>query len=79
MKFTKNDIDKYIGKKEKLERDLIDEMAYGNPSKTTLRKIEELNCIINYHEVLNLSEELLKKVKYYEKLLSQYGISYLKD
>lgn len=79
MKFTQKDIEKYIEKKEKLERDLADEQAFGQPSKTTIRKIEELNCVINYHKVLNLNEELLKKVKYYENLLSRYGISYLKD
>lgn len=79
MQFTEKDIEKYIKKKERLERDLADELAFGNPSKTTVRKIEELKCIIHYHEVLNLSEELLKKIKYYENLLSRYGISYLKD
>ena len=42
MEFTEKDIEKYIEKRKKLERDLADEIAFGEPSKTTLRKLEEL-------------------------------------
>lgn len=79
MEFTEKDIEKYIAKKEKLEKNLADELAFGKASKATLRKIEELNCIINYQRVLNLSKELFKKVEYYEEILRRHGISYLKD
>ena len=46
MEFTENDIEKYIERRKKLERDLADEIAFGEPSKTTLRKLEELKRII---------------------------------
>lgn len=78
MDFTKKDIEKYIDKRNKLERDLYAERAYGNASKTTLRKIEELDRIIHYDDYLNYSKELKKKVDYYEKLLERHNISYLK-
>ena len=78
MKFTEKNIEKYIDKKRKLEMQLQDEMAFGEPSKTTLRKIEELERIINYDEWHNAAEELAKKIKYYEELLKRHNISYLK-
>lgn len=78
MIFTKKDVRKYIEKKEKYERDLADECAFGNASKTTLRKIEELNCIINYNDLLELSKDQRRKIMYYEELLKRHNISYLK-
>lgn len=78
MNFTQKDIEKYIEKRNKLERQLYDKRAFGEPSKTTLRKIEELDCIIHYHDVLEYSKELTKKIRYYENLLERHGISYLK-
>ena len=78
MIFTKKDIQKYIEKKEKYEGDLADECAFGNASKTTLRKIEELNCIINYNDLLELSKDQRRKIIYYEELLKRHNISYLK-
>lgn len=78
MELTKKDIDKYFEKKEKLEHTLADEMAFGNPSKTTLRKIEEFNRIIAYDELINLLKESKRKISYYETLLERHNISYLK-
>lgn len=78
MEFTKKDIQRYIEKRNKLERDLYAERAYGKPSKTTLRKIEELDRIIHYEDYLNYSKELKRKVDYYESLLERHNISYLK-
>lgn len=65
-------------KKKKLERDLADEIAFGEPSKTTLRKLEELKRIIEYGDLLNYSKELKRKTDYYENLLKRHNISYLK-
>lgn len=78
MEFTEKDIEKYIEKKKKLERDLADEIAFGEPSKTTLRKLEELKRIIEYGDLLNYSKELKRKTDYYENLLKRHNISYLK-
>ena len=78
MNFTEKDIQKYIDKRTKLERDLADERAYGNASKTTLRKIEELDRIIHYENWKETARELARKVSYYEDLLKRHGISYLK-
>ncbi len=78
MEFTERDIEKYIEKRKKLERDLADEIAFGEPSKTTLRKLEELKRIIEYGDLLNYSKELKRKTDYYENLLKRHNISYLK-
>lgn len=78
MEFTEKDIEKYIEKRKKLERDLADEIAFGEPSKTTLRKLEELKRIIEYGDLLNYSKELKRKTDYYENLLKRRNISYLK-
>ncbi len=78
MEFTEKDIEKYIEKRKKLERDLADEIAFGEPSKTTLRKLEELKRIIEYGDLLNYSKELKRKTDYYENLLKRHNISYLK-
>lgn len=78
MEFTERDIEKYIEKRKKLERDLADEIAFGEPSKTTLRKLEELKRIIEYGDLLNYSKELKRKTDYYENLLKHHNISYLK-
>ena len=75
---TEKDIEKYIEKRKKLERDLADEIAFGEPSKTTLRKIEELKRIIEYGDLLNYLKELKRKTDYYENLLKRHNISYLK-
>lgn len=78
MEFTEKDIEKYIEKRKKLERDLADEIAFGEPSKTILRKLEELKRIIEYGDLLNYSKELKRKTDYYENLLKRHNISYLK-
>lgn len=78
MEFTEKDIEKYIEKRKKLGRDLADEIAFGEPSKTTLRKLEELKRIIEYGDLLNYSKELKRKTDYYENLLKRHNISYLK-
>lgn len=78
MEFTEKDIEKYIEKRKKLERDLADEIAFREPSKTTLRKLEELKRIIEYGDLLNYSKELKRKTDYYENLLKRHNISYLK-
>lgn len=78
MEFTERDIEKYIEKRKKLERDLADEIAFGEPSKTTLRKLEELKRIIEYGDLLNYSKELKRITDYYENLLKRHNISYLK-
>lgn len=78
MDFTKNDIQKYIDKRNKLEQDLYAERAYGNASKTTLRKIEELDRIIHYEDWKESAKELARKVLYYEELLKRHNISYLR-
>lgn len=78
MEFTENDIEKYIERRKKLERDLADEIAFGEPSKTTLRKLEELKRIIEYGDLLNYSKELKRRTDYYENLLKRHNISYLK-
>lgn len=78
MEFTEKDIEKYIEKRKKLERNLADEIAFGEPSKTTLRKLEELKRIIEYGDLLNYSKELKRKTDYYENLLKRHNISYLK-
>lgn len=78
MEFTEKDIEKYIEKRKKLERDLADEIVFGEPSKTTLRKIEELKRIIEYGDLLNYLKELKRKTDYYENLLKRHNISYLK-
>lgn len=78
MEFTEKDIEKHIEKRKKLERDLADEIAFGEPSKTTLRKLEELKRIIEYGDLLNYSKELKRKTDYYENLLKRHNISYLK-
>lgn len=78
MEFTEKDIEKYIEKRKRLERDLADEIAFGEPSKTTLRKLEELKRIIEYGDLLNYSKELRRKTDYYENLLKRHNISYLK-
>lgn len=78
MEFTEKDIEKYIEKRKKLERDLADEIAFGEPSKTTLKKLEELKRIIEYGDLLNYSKELKRKTDYYENLLKRHNISYLK-
>lgn len=78
MEFTEKDIEKYIEKRKKLERDLADEIAFGEPSKTTLRKLEELKRIIEHGDLLNYSKELKRKTDYYENLLKRHNISYLK-
>lgn len=78
MEFTERDIEKYIEKRKKLERDLADEIAFGEPNKTTLRKLEELKRIIEYGDLLNYSKELKRKTDYYENLLKRHNISYLK-
>ena len=78
MEFTEKIIEKYIEKRKKLERDLADEIAFGEPSKTTLRKLEELKRIIEYGDLLNYSKELKRKTDYYENLLKRHNISYLK-
>lgn len=74
----KEDIKKYIEKRNKLEKDLDAERAFGNASKTTLRKIEELDRIIHYDEWKETARELARKVSYYEDLLKRHNISYLK-
>lgn len=78
MEFTEKDIEKYIEKRKRLERDLADEIAFGEPSKTTPRKLEELKRIIEYGDLLNYSKELKRKTDYYENLLKRHNISYLK-
>lgn len=78
MEFTEKDIEKYIEKRKRLERDLADEIAFGEPSKTTLRKLEELKRIIEYGDLLNYSKELKRKTDYYENLLKRHNISHLK-
>jgi hypothetical protein len=78
MEFTEKDIEKYIEKRKRLERDLADEIAFGEPSKTILRKLEELKRIIEYGDLLNYSKELKRKTDYYENLLKRHNISYLK-
>lgn len=78
MDFTEKDIEKYMEKRKKLELDLDDERAFGNPSKTTLRKIAELDRIIDYDFYVNSSKELARKVIYYESLLKRHGISYMR-
>lgn len=78
MEFTERDIEKYIEKRKKLERDLADEIAFGEPSKTTLRKLEELKRIIEYGDLLNYSKELKRRTDHYENLLKRHNISYLK-
>ena len=76
MNFTKDDIEKYIEKRKKLELNLYDERAFGNASKTTLRKIEELDRIIHYDDYRLEAKELRKKVIYYEELLKKYSIPF---
>ena len=76
MNFTKKDIEKYIEKRKKLELDLYDEVAFGNASKATLRKIEELDRIINYDDYRLESKELKEKVIYYEELLIKHNIQF---
>lgn len=76
MTFTKEDIEKYIEKRNKLEKDLDAERAFGNPSKTTLRKIEELDRIIYYDDYRLEAKDLRKKVIYYEELLKKHNITY---
>lgn len=78
MDFTKEDIEKYIEKRNKLERQLQDERAFGDGSKTTLRKIEELDRIIHYEDWKETARELAIKVSYYEDLLKKHGISFLR-
>ena len=78
MDFTEKDIQRYIDKRTKLERDLYAERAYGKASKTTLRKIEELDRIIHYENWKETARELARKVSYYEDLLKRHNISYLK-
>lgn len=78
MEFTEKDIEKYIEKRKRLERDLADEIAFGEPSKTILRKLEELKRIIEYGDLLNYSKELKRKTDYYENLIKRHNISYLK-
>lgn len=78
MEFTEKDIEKYIEKRKRLERDLADEIAFGEPSKTILKKLEELKRIIEYGDLLNYSKELKRKTDYYENLLKRHNISYLK-
>lgn len=78
MDFTKKDIDKYIEKRNKLENDLDAERAYGSPSKTTLRKIEELDRIIHYEDYKLEAKDLRKKVIYYEELLEKHNMSHLR-
>lgn len=78
MEFTEKDIEKYIEKRKRLERDLADEIVFGEPSKTILRKLEELKRIIEYGDLLNYSKELKRKTDYYENLLKRHNISYLK-
>lgn len=78
MEFTEKDIEKYIEKRKRLERDLADEIAFGEPSKTILRKLEELKRIIEYGDLLNYSKELKRRTDYYENLLKRHNISYLK-
>lgn len=74
MDFTKKDIEKYIEKRRKLEIELYDERAFGNASKTTLRKIEELDRIIHYDDYWLEAKELRRKVAYYEELLKKHNI-----
>ncbi len=74
MNFTKKDIERYIEKRRKLESELYDERAFGNASKTTLRKIEELDRIIHYDDYRLETKELRKKVIYYEELLKKHNI-----
>ena len=76
MNFTKDDIEKYIEKRKNLELNLYDERAFGNASKTTLRKIEELDRIIHYDDYRLEAKELRKKVIYYEELLKKYSIPF---
>lgn len=78
MDLTKEDIEKYIEKRNKLERQLQDERAFGDGSKTTIRKIEELDRIINYEDWKEMARELARKVSYYEDLLKKHGISFLR-
>ena len=78
MDFTKEDIEKYIEKRNKLERQLQDERAFGDGSKTTLRKIEVLDRIIHYEDWKKTARELAIKVSYYEELLKKHGISFLR-
>lgn len=78
MEFTEKDIEKYIEKREKLEKDLYAERAYGKPKKSTLRKIEELDRIIHYDDYRLEAKDLRRKVSYYEELLKRHNISYLK-
>lgn len=61
-----------------LERQLQDERAFGDGSKTTLRKIEELDRIIHYENWKETARELAIKVSYYEDLLKKHGISFLR-
>ena len=79
MDFTKKDIEKYIEKRNKLEMQLYEERAFGEPSKTTLKKIEELDRIIHYDDYKLEAKELRKKVSYYEELLKRHNINYSKN
>ena len=79
MDFTKKDIEKYIEKRNKLEMQLYEERAFGEPSKTTFRKIEELDRIIHYDDYKLEAKELRKKVSYYEELLKRHNINYSKN
>lgn len=76
MDFTKEDMEKYREKRYKLEQNLYAERAYGNASKTTLRKIEELDRIIYYDDHVKEAKELRKKVIEYQDLLRKYGINF---
>ena len=78
MDFNEKDIKNYIKKRNELEKNLYAERAYGKASKTTLRKIEELNRIIHYEDYLSYAKDLKRKVDYYESLLDKHKISYLK-
>lgn len=76
MDFTKKDIENYIEKRRKLEMQLYEERAYGNASKNTLRKIEELDRIIYYDGHVKEVKELRQKVIYYQDLLKKHNIQF---
>lgn len=82
MNFTAQDIEKYQKKQHNLELCLYDERAFGNPSKTTLRKLEELRRIIDFDDYVKENQKLKTINLYYKELLKEHNIVYtynLKD
>ena len=72
MDFTKEDIEKYIEKRNKLERQLQDERVFGDGSKTTFKDNEsyfefynKMKDVINITSVKVLEDKI--KIEYEDK------------